>query len=72
MWNLVLEIVGWTLTAIGLILLLLVVRFAANRAILEAFAIAFPSAIVFRAGIGLVRLASASRIAQQLRSSRAK
>ncbi len=60
------ELIGWLMTALGLILIGVVLVLALNRYVFEAMALSLPSVIVFRAGIGLVRLASAGRIASRL------
>ena len=57
------EIVGWILTVGGLGLVALIVILALNRNVFEATALSLPAVIVFRAGIGMVRLATAGRIA---------
>jgi hypothetical protein len=57
---------GWALVVLGLLLVALVIYLAVNRHVFEAMAVSLPSVIVFRAGIGLVRLAVASRIARAL------
>lgn len=57
------EFVGWALTAAGLILVFMIVYLAFNRYVFEAMALSLPSVIVFRGGIGLVRMATAGRIA---------
>lgn len=60
------ELVGWALVLAGAGLIALVVVLAINRNVLEALAVSFPAAVVFRAGIGFVRMAVAARIAEQL------
>ena len=62
MSHLVREILGWTLAIVGLALIAYVVVLAKNRMVLEALAISFPASVVFRAGIGFVRMAVAARI----------
>lgn len=57
------EIIGWVIAALGMCLILVVLYLATNRMVFEAMALSLPSLIVFRAGIGLVRLATAGRIA---------
>jgi hypothetical protein len=37
-----------------------------NRNIFEALALSVPAAIVFRAGVGLLRMATAARVAMKL------
>ncbi len=63
------ELIGWIITLIGLALIAVVVYLALNRFVFEAMALSLPSVIVFRAGIGLVRLASAGRMARHLHGS---
>lgn len=66
MWLGFREIVGWIITVLGLVLIGIVVLLAVNRMVFEAMALSLPSVIVFRAGIGLVRIAAAGRIASGL------
>ncbi|MDA7903220.1 hypothetical protein N9B31_06110 [Mariniblastus sp.] len=65
------EFVGWVLVLLGLGLIGLDFMLAINRNVIEALALAFPSAIVFRSGIGLVRISMAARIALRLDEKRA-
>ena len=60
------EVIGWLLVICGLSLIGLVVVLALNRNVFEAMAVSFPAAIVFRSGIGLVRLCAATRVAQRM------
>jgi hypothetical protein len=60
------SLMGWLLTLGGLLLVLVVVYLAMNRYVFEAMALSLPSVIVFRAGIGLLRLTMAARIAAGL------
>ena len=57
------EVVGWALTLIGLLLVLIVVYLAMNRYVFEAMALSLPAVIVFRGGLGMVRMATAGKIA---------
>jgi hypothetical protein len=57
------EIVGWVVVVVGLILVGFVLQLALNRSVLEALALSLPATIVFRAGVGLVKLAAAGRMA---------
>ncbi len=66
MWSGLREVVGWGLTILGLALVGIVLILALNRQVFEAMALSLPSVIVFRAGIGLVRLNAAGRIAEKL------
>lgn len=66
MWLLLRELIGWLLVAAGLAMIGVMIHLAVNRAVLEAIAISLPAAIVFRAGIGFVRLAVAGRIASRI------
>jgi hypothetical protein len=66
MWLSFREFLGWLITLVGLALIVVVLLLALNRAVFEALALSFPSAIVFRAGIGLVRMSTAARIALNL------
>lgn len=63
------ELIGWIITVLGLLLIAVLVYLALNRYVFEAMALSLPAVIVFRAGIGLVRLASAGRMARQLPGS---
>jgi hypothetical protein len=60
------EIIGWVLAAVGLVLIGFVLNLALNRQMIEAAALSLPGTIVFRAGISLVKLASAGRIAARV------
>ncbi|MGI9519616.1 MAG: hypothetical protein ACR2NP_21365 [Pirellulaceae bacterium] len=66
MWSGIREIFGWGLTLLGLALVGTVLILALNRQVFEAMALSLPSVIVFRAGIGLIRLNTAGRIANKL------
>lgn len=63
MWLSIREMIGWGLTLVGLVLILILVFLALERQILEAIALSIPATVVFRSGIGLVRLATAARLA---------
>jgi hypothetical protein len=60
------EVVGWIIAVLGLGLIAVVLLLALNRQVFEAMALSLPGIIVFRAGIGLVRLAVAARVASRL------
>jgi hypothetical protein len=60
------EIIGWVLVAVGLILIGFVLNLALNRAVIEAAALSLPGTIVFRAGVSLVKIAAAGRIAARV------
>jgi hypothetical protein len=60
------EIIGWVLVTVGLILIGFVLNLALNRAVIEAAALSLPGTIVFRAGISLVKVAAAGRIAARV------
>jgi len=60
------EIIGWLLALLGLALTALLVYLAVNRYVFEAMALSLPSVIIFRAGIGLARMATAGRIANRI------
>ena len=66
------EFLGWVLALIGLALVAVVLLLALNRSVFEALALSFPSVIVFRSGIGLVRMSTAARIAMKLSSQEAQ
>jgi hypothetical protein len=57
------EGIGWLLTVLGLVLIGFVLNLALNRNVIEAMALSLPGVIVFRAGISLVKIAAAGRIA---------
>jgi hypothetical protein len=59
------ELAGWVLTALGVLLIGFVLMMALERHVLEAFALSLPATMVFRSGIGLVRLSVALRVAAQ-------
>lgn len=60
------EFAGWLITILGLLLVGIVAMLAVNRYVFEAMALSLPSLIVFRGGISLVRMGSASRLAARL------
>ncbi len=60
------EIIGWVLVVLGLVLIAFVLHLAVNRSVIEAAALSLPATIVFRAGISLVKIATAGRIAAAL------
>lgn len=64
------EFVGWVLVLLGLCLIGVDLMLALNRNVIEALALALPSVIVFRSGIGLVRISMAARIALRLDEKR--
>ncbi|WP_148619004.1 hypothetical protein [Mariniblastus fucicola] len=66
MWIGFREFLGWVIVLVGLALIAMVLLLALNRSVFEAMALSFPAAIVFRAGIGLVRMSAAARIALSL------
>jgi hypothetical protein len=61
------EVIGWVLATVGLALIAVVLVLALRRSVLEAIALSLPATIVFRAGISMVRLTTAARIATQTR-----
>jgi len=63
------EFLAIVLMLIGLALIGFVFMLALNGKIFEALACSFPSAIVFRAGVGLFRMATAARIALKLQKA---
>ncbi len=60
------EGLGWILLVLGSLLIGLLVYLAWNRMVFEAMALSFPAVIVFRAGVGFLRMATASRIAKSM------
>jgi hypothetical protein len=68
MWLGFREFLGWIITLVGLALIAVVLLLALNRSVFEAMALSIPSAIVFRSGIGLVRMSTAARIALKLQN----
>ena len=72
MWLGFREFLGWVLALIGLALVAVVLLLALNRSVFEALALSFPSVIVFRSGMGLVRISTAARIAMKLNSREAQ
>jgi len=58
------DVIGWVLTLVGLALVAIVVYLAMNRYVFEAMALSLPSVVVFRGGLGLIRMAMAGRIAR--------
>lgn len=57
------EIIGWVFVGLGLLLVAVLFVMATNRQVIEAAALSIPATVIFRGGLGLVRLASAGRIA---------
>ena len=66
MWIGFKEFLGWVIVLVGLALITMVLLLALNRSVFEALAVSLPAAIVFRSGIGLVRMSTAARIALTL------
>ena len=66
MWIGIRESIGWLITLIGLGLIGVVLVLALNRNVFEAMALALPATIVFRSGIGLVRMSAAARVAMRI------
>lgn len=66
MWIGIREFIGWLLVLVGLALIGLVVALAIKRNVLEAMALSIPATVVFRSGIGLVRMSAAARVATRL------
>lgn len=69
MWLIIRELFGWVLIAAGLAMIGFVLILANNRSVLEALAVSLPATVVFRSGIGFVRLAVAGRIAAKISTS---
>ena len=63
------EVLGILLMLIGLALIGFLLLLALNRSIFEAAVLSFPAVIVFRAGVGLLRMGTAARIAMKLHES---
>lgn len=70
MWYGIREAVGWAIVLLGLGMIALLVNMAVDRLILEAIAMTLPATVVFRSGIGLVRLATSGRMAARLDAER--
>lgn len=51
----------------GVALILFLIWLALQRMVFEAMAISLPAAIVFRAGVGLMRMATSAQLAMKLR-----
>ncbi len=71
MWVGIREFIGWLLVVIGLACVGAVVSLALQRNVLGAMALSLPATIVFRSGIGLVRMSAASRVATRLSQKKA-
>jgi hypothetical protein len=65
------EIAGWLIALFGIALVVLMVYLAFNRYVFEAMALSLPAAVVFRGGLGLVRLGWAGRLAKDLSRTQA-
>jgi len=63
------ELLGIVFMLIGLALIYLLLTWALERAIFEAAILSFPAAIIFRSGVGLFRMGTATRIAMKLHNS---
>jgi hypothetical protein len=63
--NIVNDILGWGLMLLGLFLIFTMFNCAGNSQILLAIALSIPSTVVFRAGVGFLRMNSAHRLAKQ-------
>lgn len=63
------ELLGIVFMLLGLAMMGVLVWLALHRAIFESVALSFPAAIVFRAGVGLFRMGTATRIAMKLHES---
>jgi len=68
MWIAFREFLGWIIVLVGLALITMVLLLALDRSVFEALALSLPAAIVFRSGIGLVRMSTAARIALALQN----
>lgn len=64
--NIVNEILGWGLLVLGLLLILVMINSAANRGILLSMALSIPATVVFRAGVGFLRMNAAYRMANRI------
>lgn len=71
MFMLTREITGWILLVIGLFLIWQMVDFVSGdqRKIIEAIALSIPATIVFRSGVGLLRLTTAAKFAREIKRS---
>ncbi len=63
------DVLGWGLLLLGIFLILTMINSAANRQILLSMALSIPSTIVFRAGVGFLRMNAAFRMAQQVKTN---
>ena len=66
------EILGGIILVLGLGLIGVVLMLALSRNVFEAMALALPATIVFRSGIGLLRMAMAARVALKLNEASAQ
>lgn len=64
------EFLAGVIIMLGLALIGFVLLLALNRQVFEAMALALPATIVFRSGIGLLRMATAARLALKLQEAR--
>ena len=71
MFMMIREITGWALLLFGLFLIWQMLAFVAGpeRKILEAVALSIPATIVFRSGVGFLRLTTAAKIAGGIKRS---
>jgi len=63
------ELLGIVFMLIGLGLIWLLLTWALDRHIFEAAVLSFPATIIFRSGVGLFRMGTATRIAMKLHQS---
>jgi multisubunit Na+/H+ antiporter MnhG subunit len=59
------DILGWGLLLLGIWLIFVMINSAANQQILLSLALSIPSTMVFRAGVGFLRMNTAYRMAQK-------
>lgn len=64
--NLVNDILGWGLMILGIVLILIMITSATNKLILLSMALSIPATIVFRSGVGFLRMSTAYRLARKL------
>ena len=69
--NIVNEILGWGLLVLGIVLILIMINSAANRGILLSMALSIPATVVFRSGVGFLRMNAAYRMAQKVEKENA-
>lgn len=68
--NIINDLLGWGLLLLGLFLIFVMINSAANKMILLSMALSIPATVVFRAGVGFLRMNAAFRMAKKTNRDR--